>query len=211
MSKELRLIPLTEEFMNDKKTHDTVWGILQCRSYLNTDNKRFVYMFNAKADTIADELNSIRSKSISNKTVRNTLQLYKDLGLITEGKTKLKDKSIEVDCYFLNDSFTVFKLIPKDTLRFLLNTATDNVIKVYVYLINKYEWKQQTKEQYNFSLKELCLAIGYKENQNSRDMIKDILKSLKNNGLIDYIETYYHDGSKPIPIMILTKVSYNPI
>jgi hypothetical protein len=197
--------------MKDKKTHDTVWGIMQCRSYLNNDNKRFVYKENVNATTITEELNTLRSDSICIKTVRNTLKLYQSLGFIEEGKTTLADNKTLVDCYYLNDDFIPFKLIPKDTLRFLLNTATDNVIKVYVYLLNKYEWKQAEGEQYKFTLKELAEAIGYKESQNSRNMIKDILKSLKNNGLIDFKETYQKTENTLFPIMILTSVSLSPL
>ena len=47
MAEQLRKIPLTAEFMQNKKVYDRVWGTLQLNSYIGNDiegNKhRFIY------------------------------------------------------------------------------------------------------------------------------------------------------------------------
>ena len=40
---ELRIIPLTDEFMKNKSIYDKIWAFLQLNSYINKDCKRFVY------------------------------------------------------------------------------------------------------------------------------------------------------------------------
>lgn len=218
MSIEQRVIPLTDDFMKNKKTHDKVWSFLQTNSYITKDKERFVYITqDTNARSIQNKIKTIIEKekegeiiykdSISVETVRNTLKLYEKIGFIK--KAKIEDNyNRNVDCYILKQDFSCFQFIPLETLKFLVNTATENVIKIYAYLINKYYYKQSLKEYYNFTLKELCEAIGYNgEKQENKNMIKDILLSLKNNGLINYTNGYYYTDKHPVPIYNLTYVS----
>ena len=51
MNKEqLRVIPMEENFMGDKKIYDTVWGFFQLNSYKNNNGERFVYKTNETND-----------------------------------------------------------------------------------------------------------------------------------------------------------------
>lgn len=50
-----------------------------------------------------------------------------------------------------------------EMLSYLVNTRNSNAIKIYIYLLNKFQWK----EKYVFTLKELLVAIGYSENSNN--------------------------------------------
>lgn len=212
---EKRMIPLTDEFMKDKKLYDKVWGYLQSISYLTKDNQRIVYKTKQSTSTaihkaVAVEIGKTPKGNpkydISAKTIDNTLKLYKALGMVTDGIAKDKD-GIEVKVYFLSQKFERYKLIPLDTLRILLNATNNNTIKVYVYLLDRYEYKALTKEKYNFTLKELCGAIGYSEDR-GREIVKDILFVLQKLGLIEYRETYNTTLlPHPFPIHILDKVN----
>lgn len=212
---EKRMIPLTDEFMKEKKLYDKVWGYLQSISYLTKDNERIVYKTKDSTSTaihkaIAVEVGKTPKGNpkydISAKTVDNTLKLYKALGMIADGTAKDKDGK-EVKVYKLSQSFERYKLIPLDTLRILLNATNNNTIKVYVYLLDKYEYKQLTKEKYTFTLKELCDAIGYTESR-GRETVKDILFILQKIGLVEYTETYNTTLlPHPFPIHILDKVN----
>ena len=206
-----KLIPLEENFMEDKKLYDGVWGFFQMNSYKDKEGNTIVYK--TKDTTPTGIFNSIKriveykngkpKYNISLSTVKRNIDLYKRLGLIWEGKTTDLYGN-EVDCYFLQNEFKYYELIPYDTLRFLLNSTNGVVIKIYVYLLNKYKWKGNG---YQFTKKELGECVGYTNNKNTNTMIDDILLNLKNNGLINWVEYWdtTKDG-KPTPKHKLTFV-----
>ena len=210
-----RLIPLDDNFMKDKKTHDKVWSFLQINSYKTADGKRFVYK---TTETNANSIHKAIARTVTNSkgketfdislmTVRNTLKLYEKLGLIYNETIKdLYGKEVEV--IVLSQKFDYYTLIPIETLKFLVDTANENVIKVYAYLLNKYQYKQKENDRYTFNLSELCAAVGYSAKSENTATMRNILKSLKNNHLINYEESYFITENKtPIPIFILFNVS----
>ena len=205
MSAETRIIPLTDEFMKDKKIYANAWAYLQTISYLSKDKQRFVYKahFTLKEmhESIATEEKGKLTPSLS--TVKNVWGLYKKLGFVKEGK--IEDLSgNNVDVYILSQDFSIFQPIPLQTLSFLVNVANSNVIKVYAYLLNKYKWKQKENQWYSFTIKELLSAIGYSYKNDNVKMMTDILEMLKAIKLIDYEITYYKQvGKPPIPMHTL--------
>lgn len=206
MSAETRIIPLTDEFMKDKKIYANMWAFLQTISYLSKDKQRFVYKthFTMKEmhETIATEEKGKLNPSLS--TVKNVWKLFKEIGLVKEGK--IEDLSGNaVDVYILSQDFSIFQPIPLQTLSFLINVSNSNVIKVYAYLLNKYKWKQKENQWYTFTIKELLSAIGYSYKNDNVKMMTDILEMLKAIQLIDYQITYYKQvGKPPIPTHTLT-------
>ena len=130
MSAETRIIPLTDEFMKDKKIYANMWAFLQTIRYLSKDKQRFVYKthFTMKEmhETIATEEKGKLNPSLS--TVKNVWKLFKEIGLVKEGK--IEDLSGNaVDVYILSQDFSIFQPIPLQTLSFLVNVANSNVIK----------------------------------------------------------------------------------
>jgi hypothetical protein len=83
--------------------------------------------------------------------------------LINAGLLELRDKDTENARYVFQDSEKNFKLVPLDLLEYLLNTASVGVIQVYIYLLDKYEWKKKTGGEYYFTKREIALALGYSE------------------------------------------------
>ena len=65
--------------------------------------------------------------------------------------------------YFPYNEAGKYKLVNYEMLSYLVNTRNSNAIKIYIYLLNKFQWK----ENYVFTLKELLIAIGYSENSNN--------------------------------------------
>lgn len=65
--------------------------------------------------------------------------------------------------YFPYNEAGKYKLVNYEMLSYLVNTRNSNAIKIYIYLLNKFQWK----ENYIFTLKELLVAIGYSENSNN--------------------------------------------
>lgn len=143
---------------------------------------------------------------ISEATIRNTIKLYKIIGIITEEKIIDKYERL-VDVYVLKQDFKRFQYIKTDTLKYLVDTANINVIKVYTYLLNKFIYKKNSNEKYSFTKKELCKSIGYSYRNDNISKINNILTCLKNNGLIEYSQSYYYNGKVPIPILILDNVN----
>lgn len=211
-----RIIPLTDNFMKDQKIYDKVWSYLQTISYLTKDKKRIVYKnkdssYAAIHRAIAIETGKTKSGrikyDISSQTVSNTMKLYIKLGMIEEGKEKDKYGKT-VDVYILKQDFETFQYVPMETLRILINTVNFNTIKVYAYLLDKYEWKKKTKEKYIFTLKELAESIGYSD-QRGTPIVKDIIFVLSKIGLIEYKQTYNNELKEHvIPIHVLEKVNY---
>ena len=132
----------------------------------------------------------------------------KAIGYLKEGKiidnyNKLKE------CYYLLQGFSTFKLIPIETLQVLMELYVDNIIKVYVVLLNWYEFKQKTNEKYNFTKEHLAAAIGYTSHW-YYDEIDIILRKLDQANLIVYhIEKIFING-KYTYNHILDKVNIYP-
>lgn len=210
-NKELRYFPLGGNFMKDKKVNDNIYGYLQTISYINDDKERFVYKNDVSPTKIQRYFEEREDVKISLSTIKRNLTLFKSdkLKLMVEGKTTYKGK--EYDVFYLpqmNDE--PFKLIPLETLKYLVDTSNGNVIKTYVYLLNKYGWKSD----YEFTKGELIENIGFNPQSTSKgkgkvnyEMMDNILLCLKNNGLIDWVEYYgtTEDG-KPTPKHKLTFV-----
>lgn len=187
--------------MQDKKIHDCVWAYLQLNSYKTKDNERIVYKEQITLNKIADSV----SNCISSSTVRKTIQLYIDKGIIKEGIAKdLYNREVYV--YYLQQDFknNEREFITEDTLKALVNINIDNTIKIYAYLLNKFKIKKYYKEtSYNFTLKELCLAIGYTNRAENINKVKTIIEALNEYGLIEYHKSYYI-GKTPKPLHVLT-------
>lgn len=203
MKQQLRYIPIEGKFM-DKKVNDILYGYLQTISFINENKERFVIN-----DDFENQIHIVRDlMDIStNKTVKNQLKNLIKLGLVVEGTTKDK-KGNEIKCLYLPMiDGDLFKLIPLETLKFLISTKNKFGVKVYVYLLNKFQWKQKNNETYEFSKKELLKLVGWKgTNQMEWDIMNNILLDLKNNGLINYFESYKTVNGIKQPYLGLTYV-----
>ena len=209
---ELRYFPLGGRMMKDKKVNDNIYGYLQSISYLNKDGERFIYKSDVSPTKIERYFKNCEGIEISLSTIKRNLTLFKSkkVGLLVEGKT-MDNYNKEVEVYFLpmiEDE--PYKLIPLETLKYLVDTSNGNVIKTYVYLLNKYGWKSD----YEFTKRELIENIGFNPQSTSKgkgkvnyEMMDNILLCLKNNGLIEYVEYYgTTDNGKPTPKHKLTFV-----
>lgn len=94
--------------------------------------------------------------------------------------------------YTINKKEKIFFRIPLNTLTFLLNTVKEGVIKTYIYLGQRNNYKPN---QYTFTVKEICehLGLNYKNNSS---MVSSWLIALEKFELIK-LETFYDNG-KPI-------------
>ena len=180
-----RDFPMQKEFLGDKKMNDIIYGFLQTNSYLTPTKKRYCWRSEVTAGKIIEYFKEQETESpIAERTIRNLLKLFAKINLLEEGEYEGKK------VYYLPDITTNYVIIKTETLRFLVNTANTNVIKVYAQLKKMWEChkKYQHKEKYRFSKADLLTAIGYttiKSYSENFKMIEDILQCLQNNELIE--------------------------
>ena len=196
---EMRTFPIKDDFLGDKKLNDIIYGFFQTHSYLYTDNEqkiRYCWKTETSAAKIIEYFKTIDTTApVSERTIRNMIKLFAQSGILTEGT--LKNKKV----YLLPDLKPgEYTYIKTETLRFLVNTSTSNVIKVYSFLKRKHEQHidLKYKEPYRFSQSKLLEVIGYNGKNNNSDnlkMIKDILTSLQNNGLIKTHKEWIKTGN----------------
>lgn len=199
----LRRIPLENKFMV-KKINDILYGYLQTISYIDKNQVRFVYKSEINFSNLERRFNG----EFKRLTLTRDFKYLLACGFITEGKViNLYNK--EVDAYILPyDEKSIFKLIPLETLKFLVDTTNSNVIKIYTYLLNKFGYKGS---EYHFTDKELiinCLGLKSTTNQRDYDLVNNILNCLSNNELIKFTKYSVTINNKPVPKKRLLQANY---
>ena len=116
----------------------------------------------------------------SPKTYRAHMKYLIDTGYVIEEK----------DRYILPNIEDIYLLLPLDTLQFILDVVTESVIKIYIYLGQRYKFKKD----YVFTQEEIAQHLGVMLDgkPETRRQIKNGLIALQNHGLFEY-ETFY-DG-----------------
>ena len=198
-----RRIPLDKKFMT-KKINDILYGYLQVKSTLNTEtNIRYI----KKDDVNFTEIEEDLKYTFKRRTLVNHLSNLINYGFI--GESEMIDtygESMKVYTFPYNTD-SIYKLIPIETLRYLVDTANPSVIAIYVYLLNKWEWKGN---KYIFTEAELIKnCLGVTSTSNSRDYIRvnNVLTCLVNNGLIEYKKIYSKKNGVPVKKKKLLRVS----
>ena len=198
-----RRIPLDKKFMT-KKINDILYGYLQVKSTLNTEtNIRYI----KKDDVNFTEIEEDLKYTFKRRTLVNHLSNLINYGFI--GESEMIDtygESMKVYTFPYNTD-SIYKLIPIETLRYLVDTANPSVVSIYVYLLNKWEWKGN---KYIFTEAELIEnCLGVTSTSNSRDYIRvnNVLTCLVNNGLIEYKKIYSKKNGVPVKKKKLLRVS----
>lgn len=197
MSKQQqRRFSLEDNYMKNSKVNDYLYGTLQSISKYDTkakvryvDNSDYV----AYKSRVAENTVNKSGKSVSVRTIENHLKTLISCGFVVKERDRL---------VLPYDEKELYKLIPLDMLNYILDAHNNDVLKVYLYLLNK----SQTKKNYNFTKKELLKSIGYNTtNQRDYDRINNILFSIRDKIV------YFNDGhdKKGLPIMTLKSVLVN--
>ena len=115
---------------------------------------------------------------------------------------------------FPHNGFKKYQPVNNAMLYYLIITSNMNVIKVYIYLLNKWLWKNKNNEPYYFTLKELREALGYSGSDNAGvdAALRTILFSISKQGIIDATPTYLtiNPNTPPSPVFQLDFVAQNP-
>lgn len=206
-NKEKRRFSMEDKFMKNKKVNDILYGYLQATSHLDKDNKRFVYEDKVNFSNIE----KILDNGMKRVTLSRNFNFLLETGFVEKGQTEDLHGNI-VDVYFLPyDKKSLYQMINIDTLNYLVKGTNANVIKVYTYLLNKYNWKTKENSKYVFTKKEILQKVGSSTtNQRDYDKVNVILDVLIKLKLIE-IESFYceNKNSMPTPKIRLLKVNEN--
>ena len=134
--------------------------------------------------------------------------------LINTGLLEIRGAGTKEERYVFLDNEINYKLVPLDLLDYLLNTASSGVIQVYIYLLDKYEWKKKENSYFYFTKKEIALALGYSNASSITgsvlSRISDILACLIRQGIIEFEEVGVKTvNGKPTTRQRLTFVARN--
>lgn len=206
---EMRTFPTKQEILNTKTINDLIYGFLQINSLLTEDKRRYCIKSEVTSGKIIKYYQENNKQCpFSDSTIKRVLKLFcsDECGLTKEGTVGSKK------VLFLPDlEAGKYVFIKTNTLRYLVNTANSNVIKVYAFLKMKQQQHDDFnyKEPYRFSKAKLLEVIGYNStNKDNYVMIKDILDCLQNNGLIVFHQEYKQtNGGQIAPYLILDKVN----
>lgn len=144
---------------------------------------------------------------ITTRNARNHLNSLISKGIVIYDKERMR-------YIFPHCGFKKYQQVNNSMLYYLIITSNINVIKVYIYLLNKWLWKEKTNEPYYFTLKELREALGYSGTNNPGvdSALHTILFSIAKQGIIDASPTYLaiNPNSPPSPVYQLDFVAQHP-
>lgn len=170
-------------FLNDKKIDGELYALFQ--QYSRPDKEKRTVVMKKDLPTQADICRQLGIKS------PKTYRTHRDY-LIAQGYVVEYDKY-----YVLPNKEEIFFMIPLATLQFLNDTIKEQVIKVYIYLGQRWKYKQD----YSFTIKEIGQHIGIKVENDSRAyaIVNNALLCLQKLGLIEYTDYTEMIGGRPVP------------
>lgn len=160
--------------MNDKKIDAELYAYLQSKSCIE-DGRTVVHKWECgKQKTICDVIGVA-----STKTYKVHLNYLIDCGYVVD----------DGDDYVLPNMEDIYLLLPLKTIQYLEDVFKLSVIKIYVYLGQK--WKNSTERE--FTYEELAAHTGIKLKGNTRgyEQIRNSLKALVSTGCIKISEEYF--------------------
>ena len=160
-------------FLNDKKIYGELYAYLQELSI--AVGRECYRMTIVKKDSLPTQSIMCEKLGIkSPKTLRAHIDYLKQMGYIIED---------DEGNYILPEKEDIFLMLPLDTLKYLNNNCRDHVIKIYVYLGQRFKMASSEFRQYEFTLQEIGEHIGIKVKNNS-NLSDTILCGLAGNAIV---------------------------
>ena len=178
-----------QTFLNDKRINGELYALLQRYSHyevLDKQNNKFrTYVVKKELPTqkmMAEMLD------LNPKTLKVHLDYLVEQGYVVPGS---QGKNV---VYELPEKENIYFLIPLETLQYLNDNCREHVIKIYVYLGQRYKMVEKENREYIFTLEEIGehIGLGIKNHSLSYRAINHALELLENSGLIRYVS--YFDG-----------------
>lgn len=165
--------------MNNKKIDGELYALLLTYSYGSQNQETVIYKNSLPSQATMCTKLGIKSP----KTLRAHMAYLIETGYLIDND----------DHYIVPRQEDIYFMIPLDTLQFLTDVLQEQVIKVYIYLGQRFKFKPG----YIFTVEEIGEHIGIQmgNNQRNYDMINNALVCLAKLGLIKYTE--FFDGTSP--------------
>lgn len=179
-----RQIPKDEEYLANINYCDSLYAYLQVISKWSGDQKdlRYIPKKDCTFVKIAQALGI--NRQTASKKFKSMLEGEPDsVALIRKQKDRYVLLPIEK---------RLAMLVPYGTLQVLTATVTENVISIYVYLLNRYLGSKQ--HEFRYTINELKEVIGISTNTRSNNyIISSILLLLNKLGLLKYQKKVQND------------------
>jgi hypothetical protein len=196
-----RRLSLENDFMN-YSVDDILFGAMYYLATYHPEEKRLYLTkknFTKNKETIKAVCGEISTQKLNrhlNKLIADNLVQEKDI----------KSGAETYPSYiFPYDYEEKYQLVENEMLWYIVSTRHAQAVKLYIYLLNKYNWKLETNENYIFTNRELIGALGYSTNSANNlanSMVGNVLESFAREGIIEY-ETFYEEmitnGGKAVP------------
>lgn len=199
--KYFRNISLEDTFMN-YSVDDLLYAFMSYHATFDPQTQEY-YLSERNWTKYRPLLKSI----ITTRNCRNHLNSLIAKGIIVHDYEHMR-------YIFPHNGFKKYQPVNNAMLYYLIITSNMNVIKIYIYLLNKWLWKNKTHEPYYFTLKELREALGYSGSDNAGvdSALHTILFSISKQGIIDATPTYLNlnPNSPPSPVFQLDFVAQTP-
>lgn len=186
-----------EEDLFNFKTNDLLYGFMRSLSTarpeveegkaIKTENGRTKHREYLPLKTFKKNKKLIAAIcNVSTRTIDNHLEKLAEAGLIDQGieEVEIKGQTYDYECYwFPYDESGKYKIIDRDVVAYLVHTRNAHAIRIYLYLLNKYQWKHD----YVFTIQELKQMLGYAASTKTCDeLIRNVLASFNAEGIIKY-------------------------
>lgn len=186
--------------------NDLLYGLIQ---YLATYNQKEE---NINHRLYLTKVNLTKNKKLimnicgfnNAKTYSRHLQKLIDNNLLEEFTLELDGHSYPSYGIVVNYEAN-YKVIDREWLYYLIGTRSNQALKVYFFLLDRYEWKLKEEDYYDFTIKEIMLFMGYSGSRNPavEKLINNILDSFQREGIINFEEfydEYISDEGNTIPV-----------
>lgn len=200
-----RPMSLDQDFMH-YGIDDLLYGFLVYHTTYDTEKEQY-YITERRWNGIRPIF--CRGLGMPPQTCRRHLNKLIDKKLLTYDEERKR-------YIFPHNGLRRYQNINNAMIYYLVITSNMNVIKIYLYLLNKWLWKTEKESafDYDFTLKELRQALGYSDSNNREvdSAFRTILFSLAKQGIIDAYPTWAQikDDGPPSPVYRLTFVAQHP-
>lgn len=169
-------MPSGKEFIGNRNVSDRVYAWI---------------LLNCKQDEEGRYIESNPKKAYSKIGMNYRTFYSKFYKLETEGYLKEEEGRYRI----LEGHKKYTRYIYKDTLKKLLDTRIDNIIKIYIEIGSIYDTVKKSGGVPFFRYSDICKRLGYYEKRDSRNVakIKEITNKLKELGLV-----YYREETKKV-------------
>lgn len=183
-----RRFSLERNFM-DYDSDDLLYGALQ---YLATYHPELHKLYLTKKNYTKHKKELMSLCGCDSRGIKRRLDKLIEKKLVKEEDIFIGANKEVYACFTFPHKFEdKYQIINNEMLWYVVSTRNQQAVRIYIQLLNWYNWKAQEGDSYVFTNKELMRVLGYNETYAlASSMITNILESFAREGIISYQEYY---------------------